>query len=118
MVKLERISLEHEGLKKFFSPNEVRILDMLWGHERLTSRQIQEGCSDLSIACVAGTLDRLVKSGFVNRAIDESDTRVRYLYSPACTQPELGTRISEHVIDCLVDTFGPAVVSSIGRLRR
>jgi predicted transcriptional regulator len=117
MVKLERISLRNEGLKKFFSPNEVRILTLLWEKERLTSGQIHEHCSDLSLACVAGTLDRLVKSGYVRRTIDASDTRVRYLYAPACSQQELGTKISEHVVDCLIDTFGSAVVSSIGRFR-
>jgi predicted transcriptional regulator len=96
----------------------VRIIELLWEKERLTSGQIQKHCGDLSLACIAGTLDRLVKSGFVNRTIDASDSRVRYLYAPACTQEELGTKISEHVIDCLVDTFGTAVVSSIGRFRR
>ena len=118
MVKLERISLRNDGLKKFFSPNEVRILGLLWEKERVTSGQIQKQCSDLSLACIAGTLDRLVKSGFVNRTIDASESRVRSLYAPTCTQQELGTKISEQVVDCLVDTFGTAVVSSIGRFRR
>ena len=118
MVKLERISLHNEGLKKFFSPNEARILTLLWESENLTSGQIQKQCDDLSLACVAGTLDRLVKSGFVYRTIDTSDSRVRYIYAPACTQTELGTKISEQVVDCLVETFGAAVVSSIGQLRR
>lgn len=118
MVKLERISLRNEGLKRFFSPNEVRILGLLWEREQLTSVQIQKECNDLSLACIAGTLDRLVKSGFVHRAIDASDSRVRYLYAPSYTRQELGTKISEQVVDCLIDTFGSAVVSSIGRFRR
>jgi len=118
MVKLERISLRNEGLKKFFSPNEVRILGLLWEKERLTSGQIQKHCGDLSLACVAGTLDRLTKSGFVNRTIATGDSRVRYLYAPTFTQQELGTRISEQVVDSLIDTFGTAVVGSIGRFRR
>ncbi|MGZ4902641.1 MAG: MarR family transcriptional regulator [Halobacteriota archaeon] len=118
MVKLERISLRNDGLKKFFSPNEVRILTLLWENKQLTSGQIQKQCSDLSLACIAGTLDRLVKSNFVSRRIDENDSRVRYLYAPTCTQQELGTKISEQVVECLVDTFGPAVVTSIGRFRR
>jgi len=118
MVKLERISLRNEGLKKFFSPNEVRILGLLWAGGRLTSGQIHEQCSDLSLACVAGTLDRLVKSGFVNRTIDASGSRVRYVYAPTCTKQELGMKISEKVVDSLVETFGTAVVSSIGRFRR
>ena len=117
MVKLERISLRNEGLKKFFSSNEVRILELLWKGQKLTSAQIQLECEDLSLACVAGTLDRLVKSGIVGRKIDEGETRVRYIYSPTCTKDELGMRISEHVIDCLIDTFGAAVVSNIGKTR-
>ena len=118
MVKLERINLEKEGLTKFFSPNETRILEILWKNKKMTSPEIKKECNDLSLACVAGTLDRLVKSGFVSRTIDETGTRIRYIYSPVGNKQNVGAEICDKIIDCLVDTFGMSTVDNIGRARK
>ncbi len=118
MVKIERISLGKEGLTKFFSPNEARILELLWEKKKMTSPEIRQQCNDLSLACVAGTLDRLAKSGFVNRTIDETGSRMRYIYSPVGNRQKVGTKICEKIIDCLVDTFGTSTIDSIGKNRK
>jgi predicted transcriptional regulator len=118
MVKIDRISLYKQGLTKFFSPNEVRILEVLWDGDQMTSSEICEQLDDLSLACVAGTLDRLVKSGFAQRSIDKTESRVRYLYSSVGDREEVGLRISEKVIDSLVETFGYSTVDTIGKTKR
>ncbi len=118
MVKVERIDLHKEGLTKFFSPNEVRILELLWENGEMTSAEISEELEDLSHAVVAGTLDRLVKSGFVERRLDESEPRMRYIYSPVGGREEVGVRISERVIDSLYETFGDATLSALGKVQR
>jgi len=118
MVKIERINLEKDGLTKFFSPNEVRILKLLWKRKKMTSPEIQQQCNDLSLACVAGTLDRLVKSAFVKRKIDESKNRIRYIYSPVGNRQKVGIKISEKVIESLVDTFGTSTINTIGKIKR
>ncbi len=118
MVKVERINLHKEGLTKFFSPNEVRILELLWEREEMTSGDISEVLTDLSHAVVAGTLDRLVKSGFVERRLDETGNRLRYIYAPVGGRDEVGIRISERVIDSLYETFGDATLSALGRVDR
>jgi predicted transcriptional regulator len=115
MVKIERISLEKKGLTKFFSPNETRIMELLWKTGKMTSSEIRNELDDLSLACVAGTLDRLVKSGFVNRKIDENKNRISYIYSPIGNKEKVGEKISEKVIECLVDTFGTSTIDSIGK---
>jgi predicted transcriptional regulator len=117
MVKVERINLHKEGLTKFFSPNEVRILELLWDREEMTSSDISKEIEDLSHAVVAGTLDRLVKSGFVERRLDEGENRLRYIYSAVGGRDDVGIRISERVIDSLVDTFGDATINALGRVR-
>ncbi len=117
MVKIERISLEKEGLIKFFSPNEARILELLWKKKKMTSPEIQQQCDDLSLACVAGTLDRLIKSGFVNRTIDETGQRMRYIYTPEGNRQKVGNKICEKIIDCLVDTFGTSTIDTINKNR-
>jgi predicted transcriptional regulator len=118
MVKIERINLEKEGLIKFFSPNEARILELLWKNNKMTSPEIQQSCNDLSLACVAGTLDRLIKSGFVNRTVDKTEPRSRYYYSPVGNKDKVGNKICEKIIDCLVDTFGTSTIDNIRKNRK
>ena len=118
MVKVERINLQKEGLTKFFSPNEVRILELLWEKGDMTSAEISDELENLSHAVVAGTLDRLVKSSFVERRLDEGGPRMRYIYSPVGGREEVGLRISERVIDSLFETFGDATLSALGKVRK
>ncbi|MEE8565929.1 MAG: BlaI/MecI/CopY family transcriptional regulator [Candidatus Thermoplasmatota archaeon] len=118
MVKLERINLEKKGLTKFFSPNEGRILELLWKNRKMTSPDIQFVCNDLSLACVSGTLDRLVKSGFVNRKLDETEKRIRYIYSPSGDRKNVGNKISTKILESLVDTFGESTLDSIGKISK
>ena len=115
MVKFSRINIESEGLEKFFSPNEVRILDLLWEKEIMTSSSINECIDDLSLACIAGTLDRLVKSGVVTRELSESENKIKYIYKPAYSKKEMGNQISERIIDSLIDTFGDSVTETLGK---
>jgi predicted transcriptional regulator len=118
MVKFSRINIENEGLTKFFSPNEVRILQILWEKKSLTSSDINGCMNDLSLACIAGTLDRLVKSGVVSRKLDETKSKVKYIYSPVYTREEIGTQISERIIESLIDTFGDTVTETLGKYKK
>ncbi len=118
MVKIERISLEKEGITKFFSPNEARMMELLWKKERMTSSEIKNELDDLSLACVAGTLDRLVKSGYANRKIDETKNRVSYIYSPMGNKEKVGDKISEKVLESLVDAFGSSALDAIGKIKK
>ena len=118
MVKVERINLQKEGLIKFFSPNEVRILELLWDRGPMTSGEISEELENFSHAVVGGTLDRLVKSAFVERRLDEGGKRLRYIYSPVGGRDDVGLKISERVIDSLYETFGDATLSALGRVER
>ena len=117
MVKIERISLEKEGITKFFSPNEARIMKLLWKNKKMTSTEIKKELDDLSLACVAGTLDRLVKSCYANRKIDETKNRVSYIYSPIGSRKAVGEKISEKILESLVDTFGSSALDAIGRIK-
>ncbi len=118
MVKLHRINIENEGLTKFFSPNEVRILQLLWEKGSMTSGGLKECINDLSLACVAGTLDGLVKSGIVTRELIDTDNKVKYLYKPAQTREEIGNQISERIIESLIDTFGDTVTETLGKYKK
>jgi DNA-binding PadR family transcriptional regulator len=84
----------------------------------MTSPNIQKELKDLSLGCIAGTLDRLVKSGFVRRNIDENGTRVRYIYYPTTDRHEAGLRISEKIMDAIVDTFGESAIDQFGNTKQ
>jgi predicted transcriptional regulator len=118
MVKFTRINIENEGLTKFFSPNEVRILKVLWEKESMTSSDINGCINDLSLACIAGTLDRLVKSGVVKRELLDSESKVKYIYRPAYSKKEFGSQISERIIESLIDTFGDTVTETLGKYKK
>ena len=118
MVKVSRIVIDQDGLAKFFSNNECGILEILWEVGPQTSSEIQAQLDDLSLACVAGTLDRLVKSGYVEREIDESENRVRYIYQATSSREQTGAQISEKVIDSLYETFGEQVFHSLGKVKK
>ena len=117
MVKISRIGLENEGLTKFFSPNETKIMEIIWKHNEITSSEIQKECINLSLACVAGTLDRLVKSGVVSRKIDTNNKKIRYIYYAESSKEELGEQISERIFVSLYETFGDAVTNSFGKFK-
>ncbi len=118
MVKFSRINIEKEGLNKFFSPNEIRILKLLWKKKKMTSSEINKCINDLSLACIAGTLDRLVKSGFVQRELIDTKSKVKYIYRPAYNKKEMGNQISERIIESLIDTFGDTVTDTLGKYKK
>lgn len=111
MVKLDRITLSNEGLTKFFSPIEARIMETLWEKSELTTPEITEK-TEISLSSVAGTLDRLVKAGFATRELDKSGQKVRYLYSAADSMDNTANNITRKVLDSLVDTFGKVAIEN------
>lgn len=118
MVKIDRISLGKKGLTRFFSPTEARIMELLWKRKKMTSPKIQNELNDLSLGCIAGTLDRLVKTGFVRREIDENGAHMRYLYYPSTDRKDAGIKISEKIMDAIVDTFGESAIDSFGKSKK
>lgn len=111
MVKLDRINLSNEGLTKFFSPIESKIMQTLWENEELTTPEITEK-TGIPLSSVAGTLDRLVKAGFATRELDKSGAKVRYLYSAADSMDNTANTITKKVLDSLVDTFGKVAIEN------
>ena len=111
MVKLDRINLSNEGLTKFFSPTESRIMEILWENEEVTTPEITER-TGIPLSSVAGTLDRLVKAGFATRKLDKSGPKIRYLYSATESMDNTANTITKKVLDSLVDTFGKVAIEN------
>ena len=92
-------------------------MELLWAEEPLTSLEIQDCMKDLSLPCVAGTLDRLNRAEFVRREIKKAEGKVRYTYFASRSRDEVGALISERVLDSLIDTFGPVVMDTFGKMK-
>ena len=92
-------------------------MELLWEKEPLTSLEIQDRMDDLSLPCVAGTLDRLNRAEFVRRELNTSKEKVRYTYYASRSRDEVGALISERILDSLVDTFGPVVMDTFGKMQ-
>ncbi|MDG6243612.1 MAG: MarR family winged helix-turn-helix transcriptional regulator [Methanolobus sp.] len=111
MVKLDRINISNEGLTKFFSPIEARIMTVLWEEGERTTPDITES-TGIPLSSVAGTLDRLVKAGYAKRTVDKKENRVRYLYYASESMDSTANTITRKVLDSLVDTFGKVAIEN------
>lgn len=116
MVKLERINIANKGYTKFFSPIESRIMHVLWDKGNLTTAQITEE-TGIPLSSVAGTLDRLVKAGYVNRNVEDVNGRIRYIYWPSFSKNETAVEITNRILDSLVDTFGDLAVENFSNYK-
>jgi|Deesub1362A_J573_1020465.scaffolds.fasta_scaffold00258_45 predicted transcriptional regulator len=111
MVKQLRLDVANEGLEQFFSPLEARIMELLWERGKMTTSQISKELN-VSLSSVGGTLDRLVKTGYVGRTSVKEGTRFKYVYSPAISKDEFAESVTDRILSNLIETFGEIVVDN------
>ncbi len=111
MVKKIRVEVSGRGLEQFFSPLEARIMDILWMKGKSTSSELSK-ILNTGLSSIAGTLDRLVKSGYVRREMMEEGGRFKFVYYPSQTKEEFAEKITEKILSSLIETFGEAVVDN------
>lgn len=114
MVRVDQIDLSKDGLNKFFSPIEIKILKTLWMEGEMTASVLTEK-TDIPMTSVAGTLDRLVKAGYAGRRLESINGRVKYFYEPVFSEKEVATRITIKILDILVDAFGPPALENFSK---
>ncbi len=114
MVKLDQINLSNDGLTKFFSPIEARILRTLWTEGEMMTSELTEK-TNIPLTSIAGTLDRLIKAGYATRRIENVNGRVRYVYTPVFSEEEVANEITTKILDSLVDTFGPLALENFSK---
>lgn len=117
MVKISHINLDKEGLCKFMSPFEEKILKTLWTEGSLTSTQIQqcliENNKIMRIATVSGLLNRLMDAGYVSREAVNVDSKHRYIYTAKIGEKEIAEMISHNILEHLKEVFGNDFYESI-----
>ncbi|VVB89892.1 Uncharacterised protein [uncultured archaeon] len=116
MVRLNRINLSKDGLNKFFSPIEAKIIKTLWSEGKMTTAEMTEKTC-IPMTSVAGTLDRLVKTGYAIRQLETVNGRVRSVYEPAFSEEETASKITDRILDGLVDAFGPLAFEKFSKYK-
>jgi DNA-binding MarR family transcriptional regulator len=79
------MNLSNEGLTKFFSPIEARLMEVLWTNEKVVMPEISEK-TGIPLSNVAEILDRLVKAGFAKKSHQYTFFRSLKGLSPEQTQ--------------------------------
>ena len=96
MVRLDQIDLSKDGLNKFLSPIETRIMKTLWREGEITTSMLTEK-TDIPLTSVAGTLDRLVKAGYATRRSERINGRIKYFHEPTFSEKEIGAKITNRI---------------------
>lgn len=114
MVRLDQIDLSKDDLNKFFSPIETKIIKTLWREGEMTTTMLTKK-TDIPLTSVAGTLDRLVKAGYATRRSESINGRIKYFYEPIFSEKEIAIKITNRILDRLVDAFGPLALENFSK---
>ncbi len=113
MAKTERISLDEEGLGIFLSATERRIMEYIWSRGAgVTTTEIGAALGGVRISTVGALLDRLAASGLVCRTLDQSGTRLHYVYTSCCGREASQRALVDRVARALVRSFGHVAVAA------
>lgn len=101
----------NSGLEKLFGSLEAEIMDILWGRQRGTARDVFEALRDrgqrLSYGAVKTVMDRLV----VKDMLDRMSYDGQYHYTPLSNREEFTQSAVREIIGGLFDSFGEPAVS-------
>jgi predicted transcriptional regulator len=86
----------------------------LWSEGEMTTSVLTEK-TDIPLTSIAGTLDRLVKAGYAARRSESIKGRIKYFYEPIFSEKEIGTKITNRILDGLVDAFGPLALDNFSK---
>jgi hypothetical protein len=58
---------------------------------------------------------RLVKAGYATRRSESINGRIKYFYEPIFSEKEIATKITNRILDRLVDAFGPLALENFSK---
>ncbi|MCW5882569.1 MAG: BlaI/MecI/CopY family transcriptional regulator [Anaerolineae bacterium] len=105
---IQSFKLDQRGLARVFGELEARIMDTVW---EIGPATVQDVCDRLgpeqNYKTVMTVMNRLVEKHFLLR---ERDTRA-FVYSAAASRDAFVQDVSRHVVEGLVQDFGPAAIA-------
>lgn len=105
---IQSFKLDQRGLARVFGELEARIMDTVWDQGPVT---VQDVCDRLgpeqNYKTVMTVMNRLVEKNFLLRS---RDTRA-FVYEAAASRQDFVQDMSRHVVEGLVQDFGPAAIA-------
>lgn len=104
------VKLDHEGLCRLLGHREACIMEVLWGREDVSVREILRAISreeELAYTTVMTITDRLWKKGLLERR-KEGKT---YLYTPKVSKESFVTSCVRKIFDCFMPDMNSAALS-------
>lgn len=105
---IQSFKLDQRGLARVFGELEARIMDAVW---EIGPATVQDVCDrlgpDQNYKTIMTVMNRLVEKNFLLR---ERDARA-FVYSAAASRDAFVQDVSRHVVEGLVQDFGPAAIA-------
>jgi predicted transcriptional regulator len=107
-----RLTSDSVGLEKLLGPLEVRVMRIIWQHERITVKQVHgQLAAQYAIAytTVMTTMSRLAEKGILRRHREG----LAYVYAPVITEDAFVARTVDRVIASLLRDYPTYVARSL-----
>lgn len=113
-MKIKKLNVNEEGLHRFFGSLEVKVMETLWKHEKLTIKQthdILNSSTAISLNAVMTVMIRLSEKGvLIKESTGAGRNRLTFFY-PKQTKEQFITEQTRVVTSGLIEDFGPLVVN-------
>ncbi|GIN92375.1 transcriptional regulator [Siminovitchia terrae] len=109
-MKIWKFKINESGLNRFFGPLEAKIMDILWCHDEMTIKDVQQSLErekPMNFNTVMTVMNRLVEKGVLQKRTEGRS----YVYRPVQSRMEFLNAQSKEMTNELMDEFGNVVVS-------
>lgn len=111
-MSVKRMYLNEEGLNRFFGPLEAQIMEIVWDHHKVTTKEVQSRLpEDLSYNAVMTVLNRLIDKGHLKKVtLGKGRARQSY-FEPVQEKEEFIAEQTKTVAAGLIQDYGGLMVN-------
>jgi predicted transcriptional regulator len=109
-LKIQNFKFYEKGLNRFFGPLEARIMDILWTHQELSIKDVQQKLEqekNLNFNTVMTVMNRLLEKGILVKRMEGRTS----LYRPVHSKDDFMDIQSKEITHELLEDFGSLVVN-------
>lgn len=94
-----------KGMEKVLGPMESAIMEVMWGKNRATAKEIFETLNEGKRSSISILLQRLCEKGLLYREQEVAKGGKRYMYFVKVDKETFERHVVEIIIDSLMDSF-------------
>lgn len=109
-MNIHKFNFNQKGMERFFGPLEAKILDILWSHQEMSIKEVQQKLGkekDLNFNTVMTVMNRLLTKGILTKVMENRTS----MYRPIQSKEEFLNSQSKEISLKLLEDFGPLVVN-------